>query len=69
MSYFKNPINGEKEFIFGSGGGQEVAEKLDTELICQIPITQPTHHASLFESDEEVGKIYDDIATLLTYNN
>ena len=68
MSYYKNPVNGNKEFIFGAGGGQEVAEKLDTELIAQIPITKPIHHASLFESDEEVGKIYDDIATLLTYN-
>lgn len=69
MSYFKNPVNGEKEFIFGNGGGEEVADKLQTELIAQIPITQPTHHLSLFESDEEVGRIYDDIATILTYNN
>ena len=68
MSYYKNPVNGEKDFIFGSGGGEEVANKLDTELIAQIPITQPVHHLSLFESDEECGKIYDDIATLITYN-
>ena len=68
MSYYKNPVNGEKDFIFGSGGGEEVANKLDTELIAQLPITQPVHHLSLFESDEECGKIYDDIATLITYN-
>lgn len=65
MSYYINPVNYEKEFIFGEGGGNEVAQKLESELICQIPINQPTHHLSLYESDEEIGKIYDDLATLI----
>lgn len=65
MSYYINPVNGNKEFIFGSGGGEEVANKLDTELLAQIPINQPKHHLSLFESDEEAGKIYDDLATII----
>ncbi len=69
MSYYINPVNNEKEFIFGCGGGEKVATDLQAELIAQIPINQPKHHESLFESDEEAGKIYDDIATLLTYNN
>lgn len=66
MSYYINPINHEKEFIFGYGGGEAVAEKLDTELLAQIPINQPKHHLSLYESDEEIGKIYDDLATIIT---
>lgn len=65
MSYYINPVNHEKEFIFGEGGGNEVAQKLESELICQIPINQPIHHLSLYESDEEIGKIYDDLATLI----
>ena len=69
MSYYINPVNGQKELIFGSGGGEIVAEKLETELLAQIPINQPVHHQNLFESDEEIGKIYDDLATLLTYND
>lgn len=69
MSYYINPVNGQKDFIFGEGGGEIVASKLDTELLAQIPINRPTHHSNLFESDEEIGKIYDDLATLLTYNN
>lgn len=65
MSYYLNPHSKTKEFIFGKGGGQEVAEKLESELIAQIPINQPLHHLSLYESDEEIGKIYDDLATFL----
>ena len=66
MSYFINPVNKEKEFIFGSGGGELVAKNLNTELLAQIPICQPKHHLSLFESDEEAGKIYDDLATIIS---
>lgn len=65
MSHYINPVNGQKDFIFGKGGGEEVAKKLNSELICQIPINQPTHHLSLYESDEEIGQIYDDLATLV----
>jgi len=66
MSYYINPVNNQKDFIFGSGGGEVVAQKLNSELLFQIPINQPTHHQSLYESDEEVGKIYDDLATLVS---
>ena len=65
MSYYLNPVNKQKDFIFGKGGGEAVAEKLETELICQIPINQPLHHLGLYESDEEIGKIYDDLAQLI----
>lgn len=65
MSYYLNPVNKQKDFIFGSGGGQEVADKLDTELIAQIPINQPKNHIGLYEPEEEIGAIYDDLALLL----
>lgn len=66
MSYYINPVNGQKEYIFGQGGGQMVSEKLGSELLCSLPIAQPTHHLSLFESDEESGKEFDNLAILLT---
>jgi ATP-binding protein involved in chromosome partitioning len=65
MSYYLNPATKEKEFIFGSGGGLKVAQNLGSELLAQIPINQPKHHLSLFESDEPTGEIYDDLATLI----
>lgn len=65
MSYYTNPVNGQKDYIFGKGGGEQVAIQLDTELLAQIPINQPKHHLSLYESDEEAGQLYDDLAALL----
>jgi ATP-binding protein involved in chromosome partitioning len=37
MSYFIAP-DGSRQYIFGSGGGQELADKLNCELFCQIPL-------------------------------
>ncbi len=37
MSYLQ-AADGSKQFIFGSGGGQKVADALDTELLGQIPL-------------------------------
>lgn len=67
MSYFINPLNQEKEYIFGTGGGEKVAEDLDTELIAKIPIAQPKYHQDIFEIDEENGKIFDMIADFIIY--
>jgi len=37
MSYYLAP-NGSKEYIFGTGGGQELSEKLAVPLLGQIPL-------------------------------
>jgi len=37
MSYFIAP-DGSRQYIFGQGGGQELAEKLGCQLFCQIPL-------------------------------
>ena len=60
MSYFINPVNGAKEEIFGAGGGLDVANNLNVELLAQIPIGQAKNY--LFESSEAIGKVYDDLA-------
>lgn len=62
MSYYLNPANQKKEYIFGEGGGQMVTATLDTDLIAQIPIGQPKYKLGLYEIDEPIGKIYSDIA-------
>lgn len=61
MSYFINPVNGAKEEIFGNGGGLAVARNLGVELLAQIPIGQAKNN--LFESEEEIGKVYDELAS------
>lgn len=68
MSYYFNKASNTKDFIFGEGGGNLVAEGLDTELIAQIPISTPKNSNEIFELSEENGKIYDNIADYIIFN-
>ena len=52
--------------IYGVGGGEIVAEKLGSEVLAQIPIKKPTHHDYLYEDSEENGKIFDDLANIIS---
>ncbi len=38
MSYYECPDCGNKQYIFGSGGGQQLADKLDTNLLAELPL-------------------------------
>ncbi len=61
MSYYPNPASKERDYIFGHGGGEAVANQLNTEVIAYLPIAQPKNGSDLFEIDEINGKLYDDI--------
>ena len=41
MSWFVCPHCGEREFVFGEGGGQEAADTLGVPLIGQVPLYPP----------------------------
>jgi ATP-binding protein involved in chromosome partitioning len=69
MSYFESKVTGEKEYVFGRGGGQKLAEELQTELLGQLPLQQPDwpdneedFAPSIYGEDHPLGKIYLDIA-------
>ncbi len=63
MSFFVNPINDVKEFIFGQGGGDKVAKTLNVPLLGQIPIEQPKEkNSSIYELSSKVGFSYLTIA-------
>lgn len=62
MSHYLNPCNQKREFIFGQGGGKEVADKLRVPLLAQIPIGQPLDGTFIFSEKEEQGKIYRSLA-------
>jgi len=62
MSYYLNPANQKREFIFGAGGGQTVAKKLGVEMLGQIPIGQPNDDEFIFRTGQGAGKTYDEIA-------
>lgn len=61
MSYYLNPVNNEKDYIFGQGGGKLVSEQLEIDLLQEIPINQPKE-GFLYEEFEVNGKIYNELA-------
>lgn len=67
MSWFASEATGEKEYVFGQGGGVRLSEELRTELLGQIPLGQPdwneTEFApSVYAEDHPIGKIYLEVA-------
>jgi ATP-binding protein involved in chromosome partitioning len=64
MSYYYNNYSHQKEYLFGKGGGELVANNLKVDLLAQIPLNQP-QSGHLYESDEKVGKVYLELAEKL----
>ncbi|MBK3496553.1 Mrp/NBP35 family ATP-binding protein [Viridibacillus sp. YIM B01967] len=67
MSWFQSKMSGEREFVFGEGGGPKLAEELRTELLGQIPLGQPDWNdvdfaPSVYAENHSTGQIYLDIA-------
>ncbi len=61
MSYYLNPINKEKDYIFGTGGGLEVANILDTKFLGEIPIVK--HDGTyIYDSNTYAGMAFDEIS-------
>ncbi|MGG2067575.1 P-loop NTPase [Bacillus sp. S14(2024)] len=67
MSYFESKVTGEKEYVFGKGGGEKLAEELRTVVLGQIPLQQPDWNTeefapSVYDEEHRVGVIYKQIA-------
>ena len=67
MSYFESKETGNKEYVFGTGGGEKLADELQTELLGQLPLEQPSWNPkdfspSIYQTEDRLGKIYQDIA-------
>ncbi|WP_345774224.1 Mrp/NBP35 family ATP-binding protein [Cytobacillus sp. S13-E01] len=65
MSYFTPPNSTEKYSIFGEGGGDKLAEALNSEVLAKLPIEPPSsndtpaiydEHSLLFEHYMELAK-------------
>src|SRR5699024_3151677 len=48
MSYFESEATGEKEYVFGHGGGQKLAEALSTKVLGELPLQQPYMEEDVF---------------------
>lgn len=64
MSYYLNTCNNKRDYVFGTGGGKLVSQKLGVELITEIPLGLPVK-GSLYEANEPTGKVYDELAKRL----
>lgn len=62
MSFYYNACSKEKEYIFGTGGAELVAEKIGVDIIGKIPITTITENTILFDMTTIQGKIFMQIA-------
>ncbi len=66
MAYFESEVTGEKEYVFGKGGGEKLAEELAVPLIGKLPLQQPDWNEeefapSVYGEDHRLGKIYSEI--------
>ncbi|PAQ15105.1 chromosome partitioning protein ParA [Bacillaceae bacterium SAOS 7] len=67
MAYFESKVTGEKEYVFGRGGGDKLAEELRTEVLGRLPLQQPDWDEedfapSVYAEDHKLGLIYKEIA-------
>ncbi|MBT2259570.1 P-loop NTPase [Priestia megaterium] len=72
MAYFESQLTGEKEYVFGKGGGPKLAEELQTELLGQLPLSQPDWNEedfapSIYEESHRLGQIYGEIASKIVF--
>lgn len=75
MSYYQCSDCGNKEYIFGQGGGKELAEKLETDLLAELPLLSKLRESSdqgqplLFsEPESDIAKSYLTIAEKVIEN-
>ena len=74
MAYYQCSACGQKDFVFGRGGGAKLAEELHTELLTQIPLGAPDNHIaepdyspSVYKSNTEAGALYLELAQKLIH--
>ncbi|WP_203362598.1 P-loop NTPase [Bacillus sp. REN10] len=62
MAYYEE--NGERKYLFGQGGGDRLAEQLQTAVIAQVPFAQPEENTGTSVYDEEsiVGEAFTSLA-------
>jgi ATP-binding protein involved in chromosome partitioning len=71
MAYYESKLTGEKEYVFGQGGGDKLAEELNTEVLGRLPLNQPDWNEedfapSIYQEDHQIGKVYLEIAQKVT---
>ncbi|PZM64946.1 Mrp/NBP35 family ATP-binding protein [Paenibacillus dendritiformis] len=69
MAYVECGQCGDKQYVFGRGGGGKLAGALHADLLAQIPLGSPDNHPaepdfspSVYKADSAIGKLYTELA-------
>lgn len=70
MAYFESELTGEKEYVFGRGGGDKLAEVLNTKVLGRLSLQQPYEEEDefapgVYQEDHPNGQEYHRIAAKL----
>ncbi|TVX84793.1 Mrp/NBP35 family ATP-binding protein [Paenibacillus agilis] len=75
MAYLECGACGDKQYVFGRGGGGKLAEALHTSLLAQIPLGAPENHPSepdfspsVYRESHPIGQLYNELAQRLIDN-
>ncbi|WP_096155932.1 Mrp/NBP35 family ATP-binding protein [Bacillus sp. FJAT-45066] len=71
MAYFESKLTGEKEYVFGKGGGDKLSKELQAPLLGRLPLQQPDWNdedfaPSVYQENHPLGKIYLEMAKQVT---
>ena len=67
MAYFESQLTGEREYVFGKGGGKKLASDLEVPLLGELPLGQPEWNEedfapSVYQEADSIGARYKEIA-------
>lgn len=68
MAYFEGP-DGHKNYLFGQGGAEQLADLLQTNVIAHIPFAQPVENtgSSVYAEESIIGEVFTHLAEDLLY--
>ena len=68
MAYYEEQ-DGSKNYLFGKGGGEMLAEQLQTEVIAQVPFAKREENSgsSVYDEDSFVGEVFTSLAEDIIY--
>ncbi|WP_445477524.1 Mrp/NBP35 family ATP-binding protein [Lysinibacillus irui] len=68
MAYFEGP-DGHKNYLFGQGGAEQLADLLQTNVIAHIPFAQPEENtsSSVYAEESIIGEVFTHLAEDILY--
>lgn len=69
MAYFETP-DGQKNYILGQGGGDNLARSLKCDVIARVPFAKPEENlgSSIYDEDSVVGEVFTNLAEDIVYS-